>query len=282
MTDTLLILAGGKSSRMKKSIHSKGLSDADIHSANTTSKGMIKIGERPFLDYVFENAKESGIKNINIVIGKDNNELKEHYGTTFLGMNITYAIQYIPEGREKPFGTADAVLQTMEQIPDLKTKPFLVCNSDNLYSIKGIKLLIETDSPNAWLNYDRNGLKFTKERVESFAITSVDANNYLLDIIEKPGELEVQKFSDSNGIIRVSMNIFKFSGQMIYPYLKNCPINPNRNEKELPTAILNMVRENPGQMLGIPIKEHVPDLTSKEDILIVRDYFKENKNQEKI
>jgi glucose-1-phosphate adenylyltransferase len=66
-----------------------------------------------------------------------------------------------------------------------------------------------------------------------------------------------------------------FYGKMIYPFLINCPINPARNEKELPSAILNMIGENPGSLLCIPIKEHVPDLTEKNDIKKVSDYLHE-------
>ena len=72
------------------------------------------------------------------------------------------------------------------------------------------------------------------------------------------------------------MNIFKLDGNMIYPYLKNCPTHSTRKEKELPTAILNMAKENAKAVQGIPISEHVPDLTSKEDIVILKEYLKKH------
>ena len=57
----------------------------------------------------------------------------------------------------------------------------------------------------------------------------------------------------------------------------NCPINPLRNEKELPSAIMNMITIR-SYMKAVPIAEHVPDLTSKKDIailekLIIKDLF---------
>ena len=76
------------------------------------------------------------------------------------------------------------------------------------------------------------------------------------------------------GKIRVSMNIFKFDGKIMYPYLKNCPINLFRNEKELPTVVLNCIHDYSKAFLGIPLSEHVPDLTSKEDINIIKEYLK--------
>jgi hypothetical protein len=72
------------------------------------------------------------------------------------------------------------------------------------------------------------------------------------------------------------MDIFKFDVSMMYPYLKNCPINAKRNEKELPTAVLNCVKNNAQAFLGIPISEHVPDLTAKEDIILIKEYLRKH------
>ncbi|MFP4546499.1 MAG: sugar phosphate nucleotidyltransferase [Fidelibacterota bacterium] len=280
MTKKLLILAGGKSSRMKTSEAAAGMSQKDIDTANHKTKGMITVNNRPFMDYILYNAYQAGLKEIIILTGEDAREIRDLYGqkdrdNDFHGLKISYAIQYVPQNREKPLGTADAVFQAMEQIPELQEEFFIVCNCDNLYSIEGFKKLIALITPNGWLNYDRSGLDFPQEQVEAFAITHTDAEGFLRDIIEKPGAEDVAKFADENGTVRVSMNIFKFDGNMIYQHVKNCPLNPKRNEKELPTAILNMVREYPKSMKGIPICEHVPDLTRKEDIIKVRDYLQQ-------
>jgi hypothetical protein len=62
------------------------------------------------------------------------------------------------------------------------------------------------------------------------------------------------------------MNCWKFLYDQIFPYLETCPENPIRKEKEIPTAVLNMVKDHQNSLFAIPIKEHVPDLTSKDDI----------------
>ena len=72
------------------------------------------------------------------------------------------------------------------------------------------------------------------------------------------------------------MNAFKFNGEALYSYLKNCPVHPERDEKELPTVLLNLLQDFPGTALGIPFSEHVPDLTAKEDIAEVKEYLKKN------
>lgn len=281
MHDNLIILAGGASSRMKKEAVSDKLSSEEIAQANERSKGLIGVGQsgRPLLDYLLLNAKKAGYKNIYIIIGEQGDLFKEYYGNqdtnnNFHGLNISFAVQYIPEGRVKPFGTADALFQAVEQFPELNTQEYTVCNSDNLYSTKALWALRNTKSPNAFISYNRDTLEFSSDRISRFAIAKLDENNQLLDILEKPSADVLSDYKDAGGKIRVSMNAFKFNGTAIYPHLKNCPVHPERQEKELPTVLLNTVAAHPNTTIGIPFSEHVPDLTAKEDIADVKEYLK--------
>ncbi|MBB4803148.1 glucose-1-phosphate adenylyltransferase [Flavobacterium nitrogenifigens] len=280
MHNNLVILAGGASSRMKKEAVLDNLSPEEIAQANERSKGLIGVGAsgRPLLDYLLWNAKKAGYKNIYIIIGEQGELFKEFYGSQmknndFHGLSISFAVQYIPEGRIKPFGTADALFQAVEQYPELNSQFYSVCNSDNLYSAEALRALRETESPNAFISYDRDAMDFPLERISRFAIAKLDQNNQLLDILEKPSEDILEEYKDSEGKIRVSMNAFKFNGKTLYTHLKNCPVHPERDEKELPTVLLNSVKENPQTTVGIPFSEHVPDLTAKEDIADVKTYL---------
>ena len=58
-----------------------------------------------------------------------------------------------------------------------------------------------------------------------------DNEGYLLDIIEKPSEDEVEEYRDTDGKLRVSMNAFKFDGQKMHQYLKDCPVHPGTKRK---------------------------------------------------
>lgn len=283
MHDNLIILAGGASSRMKKEVVLNNLTEDEIAQANERSKGLIGVGPngRPLLDYLLLNAKKAGYKNIIIIIGEQGELFKEFYGNQdknndFHGLNISFAVQYIPNDRVKPFGTADALFQAVEQYPEMNSKSYSVCNSDNLYSTAALLALRETNSLNAFIGYDRDALEFPSERISRFAIAKLDANNQLLDILEKPTAADLENYKDSEGKLRVSMNAFKFDGAMLYPYLKNCPVHPERDEKELPTVLLNAIKDNPNTTLGIPFSEHVPDLTAKEDIAEVKEYLKKH------
>ena len=271
MTKTIVILAAGMSSRMKKSIDSD-IDDSKADEANKKSKSLITFGDKPFIYFLLKNIVEAGFENVIMVVGKDFDDFKKQLDNLNFNnkLKIEYAIQKIPKDRVKPFGTADAVFQTMDQIEILKDSSFCVCNSDNLYSTSSLRLIRENDFENAVLAYDRDSLNFPKERVSSFSILMTDDNFNLVNFIEKPTQEQVDQNLDSNGKIRVSMNIFKFNGMQAFDFIKNCPINPIRNEKELPSAIVNMINENDLYMKGIPIAEHVPDLTSKADINIIQ------------
>ncbi len=283
MHNNLIILAGGASSRMKKSMASNNLSEEEIKNANTNSKSLLTFGKnnRPILDFLLLNAEKAGYTNIIIIISEDGGAFKDFYGqetrnNKHKSLSISYATQYVPEDRIKPFGTADAVLQAMLQYSNLQKEAFTVCNSDNLYSVKALQSLAETSAANAFISYDREGLQFPMEKIERFALTLLDANSHIKNIIEKPESNMVSDYTDASGKLRVSMNIFKFTGEQIFSFLKNCPVNVLRNEKELPTAILNMCKEDSFYMKGIPFNEHVPDLTSKEDIAIMKTYLEKH------
>ena len=247
------------------------------------SKSMISVGDnnRPFLDYLLYNARKTEYSDVVIVISERDDSLKKYYGekdkfNSYKGLQISYAVQKIPEGRNKPLGTADALKCALESREDWKGKKFTSCNSDNLYSQKALRLILESKSLNAMIDYDRNGLKFENDRTNEFAVTRKDNDGYLTDIIEKPSNEEIDTLQKKDGYVGVSMNIFRLSYDMIFPFLQIVPLHPVRNEKELTTAIKIMIDENSKSLLTIPLNEHVPDLTSKNDIENVKEYLRQH------
>ena len=277
MTKKIVVLAAGMSSRMKKSVDSN-IDSSKVNEANNKSKSLITFGNKPFIYFLLKNILDAGFETVIMVVGKDFQDFKNQIDELKLPskIEVKYAIQKIPNDRVKPFGTADAVSQTMQQLPELQKTSFCVCNSDNLYSTSSLKLIRENSFENAVLAYDRDSLDFPKERVSSFSILMMDAEFNLVNFIEKPTPEQVSENIDENGKIRVSMNIFKFNGNQSFDFIKNCPINPIRNEKELPSALVNMISEDGLYMRGIPIAEHVPDLTSKADINTIQKLIDSN------
>lgn len=273
MTENIIILAGGASSRMKKSVD-QNLSPEKVAQANQLGKGLIELGGKPFLSYLLDNILQAGFKNVYIITGENSQMFRRAFENNpdFVDLNIQFATQYIPEGREKPYGTADALYQCIEQNSNLKEDTFCVCNSDNLYSLNALKNLKNANSQQAILAYDIDHLKYSKERIARFAVMRFDDDYNLTTIVEKPETDKIVDYTDAHQKIRVSMNIFLFDGKSFFKYLESCPAHPVRDEKELPTALMNMIEDNI-KVMGIPIGEHVPDLTSKNDISILENYL---------
>jgi glucose-1-phosphate adenylyltransferase len=277
----VVILAGGISSRMRIPANPGLGIDAELlKQAEERSKGMIGVGAggRPFLDYLLYNINQAGIEDVVIVIGERDEALRQYYGehdrgNAFHGLCISYAIQMIPDGQQKPMGTSDALVQALLARPDWKNGDFIVCNSDNLYSVRVFRMLLECDAPNSLIDYDRSGLEFDERRIAQFGITRKDADGYLIEILEKPPLEKLDELRGSDGSLRVSMNIFRLNYDMVLPFLVDCPVNPIRKEKELVTAVTNMVKSHPRSLKALPLKEHVPDLTYKEDIVRVQEYL---------
>ena len=269
MDPNIVILAGGISSRMKKS--SPSLDDALRADVEGKVKAMIGVGagSRPFLDYLFYNIERAGYRDIILVVGERDSSIREYYDNRrerFSRLNISFATQAVPAGRQKPPGTADALLCALRSAPSWVNRKFTVCNSDNLYSVNALKLLRSDTHENAMIDYDRSGLKFDPDRICDFAVTRKDADGYLTDIVEKPSQEEMLRATDRAGRIGVSMNIFRLSYNAIYPFLEAVPFHPSRDEKELPMAVRMMVALLPRSVYAIPLREHVLDLTSPSDI----------------
>jgi len=282
MDRNLVILAGGISSRMKTSVATDTTIDPTLRrEAEEKSKSMIGIGDghRPFLDYVLYNARAAGYRDIVIVIGERDRSIRSYYGekdegNEVYGLSVSYAVQAIPGGRIKPLGTADALLQALHASPRWQGHKFTVCNSDNLYSRRALGLLLDSQEIGAMIDYDRSALEFEQERIEQFAVTAKSDDGFLLDIVEKPSANVIERVRDQAGRIGVSMNVFRLSYDYILPFLETVPPDPVRQEKELPAAIAMMIRRYPKAIRTIPLAEHVPDLTSRADILRVQKYLR--------
>jgi NDP-sugar pyrophosphorylase family protein len=277
----LMILAGGISSRMKNSVRARSDLDPGIQNdARSKSKGMLTVGNelRHFLDYLLYNARQVGYRDILIIVSERDSSVREYYGKNdraneFHGLNISYAIQRIPEGRDKPLGTADAVVQGLNARPDWKGKKFTVCNCDNLYSRNALETLLQARHQSAMIDYDRDALGFEASRVLQFSVIQKDKAGFLTAIIEKPSMEEIEKARGERGRIGVSMNIFRLQYDAILPFVEAVPLHPMRNEKELPVAVSMMAHDHPGSVYAYPLAEHVPDLSTIDDVGRVKEYL---------
>jgi len=276
MIQSLLIMAAGASSRMKSSV-AKDIGTVATEQANNRTKGLIEIGEdgKPLLYYLLRNAQVAGYKTIYLITAADATFFRSTIRSlpNLNQLHLVFVTQHIPKGRIKPLGTADAVFQALEQFPELQTNRFSVCNSDNLYTVSAFRKLRSLEQGSGLIAYDSDSLNFTKEKIAGFALLVLDSDFYLQNIVEKPATTDFKNAADNHESLYISMNAFTFDGNVFFSFLRDCPINLNRDEKELPTALLNMIQVYPTSVRGIPMQEHVPDLTTKGDLLLLEDYL---------
>ena len=276
MIQSLLIMAAGASSRMKSSV-AKDIGTVATEQAKNRTKGLIEIGEdgKPLLYYLLRNAQVAGYKTIYLITAADATFFRSTIRSlpNLNQLHLVFVTQHIPKGRIKPLGTADAVFQALEQFPELQTNRFSVCNSDNLYTVSAFRKLRSLEQGSGLIAYDSDSLNFTKEKIAGFALLVLDSDFYLQNIVEKPATTDFKNAADNHESLYISMNAFTFDGNVFFSFLRDCPINLNRDEKELPTALLNMIEVYPNSVRGIPMQEHVPDLTTKEDLLLLEDYL---------
>ena len=280
MIQSLLIMAAGASSRMKSSV-AKDIGTVATEQANNRTKGLIEIGEdgKPLLYYLLRNAQVAGYKTIYLITASDATFFRSTIRSlpNLNQLHLVFVTQHIPNGRTKPLGTADAVFQAMEQYPELQTNNFSVCNSDNLYTVSAFRKLRSLEQGSGLIAYDSDSLNFSKEKIAGFALLIFNPDFYLENIIEKPATTDFKNAADNHESLYISMNAFTFDGNVFFSFLRDCPINLDRDEKELPTALLNMIQANPTSVKGIPMQEHVPDLTTKKDLLLLVDYLSSQK-----
>lgn len=113
-----VILAGGKGIRLRPL-------------TLTLPKPMIKIHQKPFLEYLVERLKKNGIEEIIILIGYLGNRIKQHFGDgSKFGLKIKYSYSPVE---------ADTGMR-LKKAQDLIRKEFLLLYGDNYWPLDLKKL----------------------------------------------------------------------------------------------------------------------------------------------
>ena len=251
-------------------------------------KEMLPIVNRPLIEFGVEEACEAGMTDICLVTGRGKRALEDHFDTNFelehpmAGSSKETALGQIREltdtctfsyPRQRAMrGRGDAVLTGRALVGD---EPFGLVLADDLCLnlagdgvLKQMKVLAEINDCSVIAV-----MAVPDNQVSKYGIVVGEAMEENLlkvsSMIEKPPIEEIDNFRDKNDKIRVSMNIFKFFGPTIYPFIKNCPLHPERKEKEIPEAVRNYIKDFPNSFYALPFYEHIPDLTSAKDILTI-------------
>jgi len=236
-----LILAGGRGSRLNEFTKDK-------------NKSMIKLFEKPLIEYNLEHAFEAGVSEIIIVIGYKKEEIKKHIGKEYKGIKISYVIQKEQKG----------LVHAIECAKDL------IGDSD-FFLMLGDEILINSQVKKIIKRFRKEdlfavcGVVFEKDKSSIGKTYSAMTNEIgrVFRLIEKP---------------RFPINKIKGTGHCIFKndilrYIPRTPINMNRGERELVDMIQLAVDE--GKDVRIEkITEDYVNINSEEDLRLAEDITK--------
>ena len=276
MKPTLLILAAGMGSRYG------GIKQMDSFGPN---------GET-IIDYSIYDAIRSGFGKVVFVIRESfAEEFKNLFEPKLKGkIETEYVVQElnsftegfkIPEGREKPWGTAHAVLCAKEVI----NEPFAVINADDFYGReafdKAVKFLNEEVSPKEYCILGYELAKTISENGSvSRGVCEVDFEGKLININERTkifpengkiyyidNELKVPLPADT--IVSMNFwgfdpNVFEYIQKWFFKFLQD-NYNNLKAEFFIPIIADNFLKEGKGEIKIIPVSAKWFGVTYKED-----------------
>jgi dTDP-glucose pyrophosphorylase len=180
---------------------------------------MLRFFGKPLLQYSLESAVRARVEEIVLVVGYRAEEIINEFGNHFEGVRIRYVIQpdrlgtvHALECSRESLAGADFMLFLADEIlvEPRHTAMVQSFEEQDLFVICGV-----VSEPN------RDEIRKT------YAIIQNDADRRIYRIIEKPRRPPNDLRGTGNCIFRAG----------IFEYLELTPINPSRNEKELPDLI---------------------------------------------
>ena len=196
-----LILAGGRGSRLNEFTKDK-------------NKSMIKIFEKPLIEYNLKHAIEGGVSEIVIVVGYKKEDIIKHVGEEYHGIPVKYVVQ------KEQRGLVHAIECAREAVGD---SDFLLMLGDEIIPRARIREMVK--------KFKKEGLfavcgvvrEKDKSSIGKTYSAMINEIGRVFRLIEKP---------------KVAINETKGTGHCvlkneIFDYIERTPINANRGEKEL-------------------------------------------------
>ncbi|MGQ9475305.1 MAG: glucose-1-phosphate thymidylyltransferase [Actinomycetota bacterium] len=157
-----LILSGGEGTRLRPITH-------------TSAKQLVPVANKPILFYGLESLRDAGLRDIGIIVGDTEEEIREAVGDgSQWGVRVTYIRQ------EAPLGLAHAVLTAADFLGDT---PFVMYLGDNLIK-EGITTFVDE-----FRNKEVDALILLAHvnDPQRFGVARLEGNR-VLELVEKPKE----------------------------------------------------------------------------------------------
>lgn len=263
------------------------------------------------IDFSIYDAIRAGFGKVIFIIKKENEEeFRECVGNILeKHIQVEYAFQdlndvpvgfAVPEGREKPWGTAHAVLSCRDRI----TGPFAVINADDYYGKEAFQVIydyLSTHEDDEKYHYAMVGYELGKTLTEngyvSRGVCEMDENGFLVDIterthIEKKGNAAAYTEDDINYTVlpmdtTVSMNLWGFTESIMKElqraftkfFVNEVSRKPLKAECYLPFVVDSLLQEGKAIVQVLNSKDRWFGVTYKEDKPFVMDAIAKLKEQ---
>jgi dTDP-glucose pyrophosphorylase len=260
-----VVLARGAGTRMKQRSTVR-LRPDQAAAADAGAKAMMPLvaggasAGRPFLDYVLSGLADAGFESICLVIAPDHVDTRRYYQEVAPPRRAR--VRFVAQA--EPRGTADAVVAAADFIA---RDCVLVINGDNYYPSTALARLRALEGPGTML-FRAHGLvangNIPADRVEAFAIGTIDPDGYLLRLIEKP---TADALRDAGPNPLVSMNCWLMPPEIVEACRSVRP--SSRGELELTHAVSDAIDDLGIRFRVLVSDEGVLDLSRRDDVDIV-------------
>ncbi len=264
------------------------------------------------MDFSMYDARRAGFEKVIFIIKKENEAtFREAVGDRIARyMEVSYAFQEldnlpegykVPEGREKPWGTAHAVYSCIDQVDG----PFAVINADDYYGPESFQLIydyLSTHQDDEKYRYTMVGYLLgntvTDNGHVARGVCSMNEKSELVDINERT---RIEKRQDGIAYTEddgetwnylpadtvVSMNMWGFTRSILEEIRDGFPAfldkglqeNPEKCEYFLPSVVNDLLESEKATVTVLTSKDKWYGVTYKEDKPVVVDAIRSMKDQ---
>ena len=251
MIKKVVVAAAGQGTRM-------------LHLTNNKPKHLIKVQDRPFLSYLFDNLFLAGYTEIVLVVGYKE-ELMKQFLEEYMGclknlpagrqVKIDIVSQYDILGpKEKEYGTACPLKCVKEIVED---GSFIFLCGDNLYSVKDLRAMNIDDNYNYVAGLEHS-------HPEKYGVLITDGG-FLKEIVEKPKQFVGNL---------INAGLYKFTPE-VFEKISKIKKSP-RGEYEI-TDIISLLAKDK-KVKVIKIKDYWLDFGNPGDIIKLSKFILSGRN----
>lgn len=213
-----LILAGGRGTRLK-----------DLTAMR--AKPAVHFGGKfRIIDFALSNCINSGIRRIGVITQYQSHTLTQHVqrGWSIFNEEMNEFVDLLPAQQRSAMeewyrGTADAVAQNLDIIRRYRAQYVVILAGDHIYKMDYSRMLI--DHVAAQSKCTIASLPVPLSEASSFGIMAVDAENRVVDFVEKPSQPPAMPGDASHAL--ASMGIYVFNADYLYQLLEEDERDPD-------------------------------------------------------